>query len=193
MANKKGGYQIVEVATLTYALALLYLDCGKPLLVIDGTNHPFFADSVVKDESDNVVIQKGGYTITIEEDDTITTDGVIPISGGGGGVDLYVTTIDFSKTSAQIIGTLVATLYSTSAINNKTELKTYLNAYGLGTNKEIMASGYVKDQASDQIYVSSIGITSDKIYAFGADTGIYEKDSYDIDEFDATFSSIKLQ
>ena len=86
---KKGGYQIVEVATLTYALALAYLECGKPLLVIDGTNHPFFADSVVKDESDNVVIQKGGYTITIEEDGTITPDGDIPVSGGGGGTQLY--------------------------------------------------------------------------------------------------------
>ena len=87
---KKGGYQIVVLETLTYAFALECLNCDKPLLIYDGKNKPYFADSIVLNDDDEVVIQKGGQTITIEEDDTITIDGDIPVSGGGGGgLQLY--------------------------------------------------------------------------------------------------------
>ena len=109
MPNKKGGYQIVDVLALTYALALEYLNCGKPLLVVDGTNHPFFADSVTLNADDEVVIQKGGYTITIDDEDNITTDGSIPVSGGGdSGLKLYVhsftiTTDQYPFTSLKVI------------------------------------------------------------------------------------------
>lgn len=75
--NKKGGYQIVDVLKLTYALAIVYLSCDKPLLVInDEDNEPYYADSITMADS-SVVIQKGGRTITIDNDDTITPDGSI--------------------------------------------------------------------------------------------------------------------
>lgn len=76
--NKKGGYQICDILVLTYVQALALLSCGKPVLVVnDESNVPYYADSIVKDESNNVVIQKGGRTITIEDDGTITPDGLI--------------------------------------------------------------------------------------------------------------------
>ena len=86
---KKGGYQIVVIELLTYSMALELLNVDKPLMVYDGKNKPYFADSIVLNGDDEVVIQKGGQTITIEDDNTITIDGDIAVSGGGGGTQLY--------------------------------------------------------------------------------------------------------
>lgn len=67
---KKGGYQMVNLATLTYALALTYVECGKPLLIYDGVNKPYYADSIEK-VGDNVVIRKSGQTIVVDENDNV--------------------------------------------------------------------------------------------------------------------------
>lgn len=75
--TKKGGYQMVNLATLTYAQALAYVDCGKPLLIYDGVNKPYFADSIEVDSDENVVIRKGASSIVVAPDGTQTFNNVL--------------------------------------------------------------------------------------------------------------------
>jgi len=74
---KKGGYQMVVLATLTYAQALAYVDCGKPLLIYDGVNKPYYADSIEVDSDENVVIRKGASSIVVALDGTQTFTNVL--------------------------------------------------------------------------------------------------------------------
>lgn len=74
---KKGGYTILDLESSTiYADSVKALDSNKPVVVYD-TNKPYFADTIVLDGDDNVVITKGGKTITIANDNTITSEGNI--------------------------------------------------------------------------------------------------------------------
>lgn len=107
MTNKKGGYQIIDVIALTYATALACVECGKPLLVInDEDNTPYFADSIKvdSDNDDAVVISKGGRTITIEDDGTITQSGEIK-------KEIYLKAVTFTDSYNDIIlrGTYLST------------------------------------------------------------------------------------
>ena len=74
---KKGGYTILDLESSTiYADSVKALDSNKPVVVYDGTNKPYFTDTIVLDGT-NVVITKGGKTITIANDNTITSNGNI--------------------------------------------------------------------------------------------------------------------
>ena len=74
---KKGGYTILDLESSTiYADSVKALDSNKPVVVYDGTNKPYYADSVTTSGT-NVVITKGGKTITIANDNTITNVGDI--------------------------------------------------------------------------------------------------------------------
>lgn len=74
---KKGGYTILDLESSTiYADSVKALDSNKPVVVYDGTNAPYFADTISLDGT-NVVITKGGKTITIANDNTITSVGGI--------------------------------------------------------------------------------------------------------------------
>ena len=82
---KKGGYTILDLESSTiYADSVKALDSNKPVVVYD-TNKPYFADTIVLDGT-NVVITKGGKTITIANDNTITNVGDIQLKVFG----LYV-------------------------------------------------------------------------------------------------------
>lgn len=66
-----GGYSILDLASTTiYADALGALKQDKPVLVYD-TPECYYADTISLDGT-NVVITKGGKTITIANDNTIT-------------------------------------------------------------------------------------------------------------------------
>ena len=74
---KKGGYTILDLESSTiYADSFKALDSNKPVVVYDGTNKPYFADTISLDDT-SVVITKGGKTITIANDNTITNVGDI--------------------------------------------------------------------------------------------------------------------
>lgn len=191
MATKKGGYLIIDVLALTYAIALESLKCDKPLLIInDSTNTPYYADGVEIDGSENVIIHKGGRTITIEPDGDVVASGTIVPSGS----TIYVTHFCGSKDSAQNIGVFSGTIISSSAIESKSDLKTYITTNGvndLNSRKSIGASGWAKDQdESVSGTICDLYVSSDKLYAVVDGGGAY--DNVDVDSFNYTFNTIQL-
>ena len=71
------GYVFLDLTkSNVYERALRVLGADKPVVIKDGSGSPYFVDSLTLDGT-NVVITKGGKTITIANDNTITTEGVI--------------------------------------------------------------------------------------------------------------------
>ena len=66
------GYVFLDLTKANvYAKALKVLGTDKPVVIKDGSGSPYFVDSLTLDGT-NVVITKGGKTITIANDNTIT-------------------------------------------------------------------------------------------------------------------------
>ena len=71
------GYVFLDLTKANvYAKALKVLGTDKPVVIKDGSGSPYFVDSLTLDGT-NVVITKGGKTITIANDNTITNVGDI--------------------------------------------------------------------------------------------------------------------
>ena len=71
------GYVFLDLTKANvYAKALKVLGTDKPVVIKDGSGSPYFVDSLTLDGT-NVVITKGGKTITIANDNTITSVGNI--------------------------------------------------------------------------------------------------------------------
>ena len=92
---KKGGYTILDLESSTiYADSVKALDSNKPIVVYDGTNAPYFADSISLSGT-SVVITKGGKTITIANDNTITNVGDIQLTT----LEIDISVDDYSATT----------------------------------------------------------------------------------------------
>lgn len=73
------GYVFLDLTKANvYAKALKVLGTDKPVVIKDGSGSPYFVDSLTLDGT-NVVITKGGKTITIANDNTITNVGDIQL------------------------------------------------------------------------------------------------------------------
>ena len=73
------GYVFLDLTkTNVYSKALKVLGTDKPVVIKDGSGSPYFVDSLTLDGT-NVVITKGGKTITIANDNTITNVGDIQL------------------------------------------------------------------------------------------------------------------
>lgn len=71
------GYVFLDLTkSNVYAKALKVLGTDKPVVIKEGTNAPYFVDTISL-VGTNVVITKGGKTITIANDNTITNVGSI--------------------------------------------------------------------------------------------------------------------
>lgn len=71
------GYVFLDLTkSNVYAKALKVLGADKPVVIKDNSGAPYFVDSLTLDGT-NVVITKGGKTITIANDNTITNVGDI--------------------------------------------------------------------------------------------------------------------
>ena len=71
------GYVFLDLTkSNVYSKALKVLGTDKPVVIKDGSGSPYFVDSLTLDGT-NVVITKGGKTITIANDNTITNVGDI--------------------------------------------------------------------------------------------------------------------
>ena len=71
------GYVFLDLTKANvYQKALKVLTADKPVVVSDGSGSPYFVDSMAVDGT-SVVITKGGKTITIANDNTITNVGDI--------------------------------------------------------------------------------------------------------------------
>lgn len=119
------GYVFLDLTkSNVYAKALKVLESGKPVVVKDGSGAPYYVDSMNVDGT-NVVITKGGKTITIANDNTITSVGDIQ-------PHLYFYHFEFSYVnSAETTQYCLVEFYSTKnveiSVNGFKEL--------LGTNK----------------------------------------------------------
>ena len=71
-----GGYAILDLTSgSVYADALKCIDNGKPVMIYD-YNETYFADTIAK-SGDDVVITKGGKTITITDANSVSSEGYI--------------------------------------------------------------------------------------------------------------------
>lgn len=71
------GYVFLDLTkSNVYSKALKVLGADKPVVIKDASGSPYFVDSLTLDGT-NVVITKGGKTITIANDNTITNVGDI--------------------------------------------------------------------------------------------------------------------
>lgn len=83
------GYVFLDLTkSNVYAKALKVLGADKPVVIKDGGGSPYFVDSLTLDGT-NVVITKGGKTITIANDNTITNVGDIQPHLWYHGLDVY--------------------------------------------------------------------------------------------------------
>lgn len=75
--TKNGGYVIIDLndTTKIYKQALGCLNSGKPVLVYDASNI-YYADTIAK-VGDDVVITKGGKTITITDANSVSSTGIV--------------------------------------------------------------------------------------------------------------------
>lgn len=74
---KNGGYIIVSVAdTNIYEKVNSALINGKPILFYDDTETAYYIDTIAK-SGDDIILTKGGKTITIEADGDITESGEV--------------------------------------------------------------------------------------------------------------------
>ena len=72
-----GGYIIISKTQAdAYALSLKALELGKPILWYEDNTTCYYIDTISKSGTD-IVLTKGGKTITIESDETITESGEI--------------------------------------------------------------------------------------------------------------------
>lgn len=112
-----GGYAILDLTSVTiYADCLALANVDKPIVIYAETGKPVFADTFVIDsDNDQVIITIGGKTITIANDNTITSVGTIEnalmenikdsqgnlrfIEGEGTPIELSGLTITYNKWS----------------------------------------------------------------------------------------------
>lgn len=81
---KKGGYAIIEKTSASlYADLTDALASGKAILFYEDDTTCYYIDTISMDGDDNIVITKGGKTITIADDGTITESGNIQPSASG--------------------------------------------------------------------------------------------------------------
>ena len=150
MATKKGGYLIIDVLALTYSIALESLRCDKPLLIInDSTYTPYYADGVEIDGSENVIIHKGGRTISVAPDGTITATGSIAPSVSA---ELYEHSLSFYNDGNGYC--VIMTLFTNdeNAIT-KTTLASILTNIGAISGSKVLNCGYGHAAGAKQDWV----------------------------------------
>lgn len=73
-----GGYIMIKASDADiYASASRALNIGKPILFYENDTTCYYIDTITIDGDDNIILTKGGKTITIADDNTITSVGDI--------------------------------------------------------------------------------------------------------------------
>lgn len=151
---KKGGYTILDLESSTiYADSVKALDSNKPVVVYD-TNKPYFADTIVLDGT-NVVITKGGKTITIANDNTITNVGDIQNHLYDHNITLTISVTGDSKTDIYLTLKVINNTSDTMDLN---AVKSYINRFNWGHDEVLNCNAF-----GEKTYV---GITYDGEYVY---------------------------
>ena len=174
-----GGYVILDLADTqnVYAQAQNCLLVNKPVMVYDNTQ-VYYADSIILDGT-NIVLTKGGKTITIANDNTITTSGDIQNH-------LYCNTITASfDDEDEESGFMYITIYSNEKIENINDLKAYIDNYN--SNNKFSTNGY---QIADQYLITAIYNAGVDVYQYTNNND--EDKQFTFDENNMNFKSIQL-
>ena len=143
------GYVFLDLTKANvYSKALKVLGTDKPVVIKDGSGSPYFVDSLTLDGT-SIIITKGGKTITIANDNTITNVGDIQNH-------LYRYVI--IKTGSNF--------FTCEIISNKNvEISTYNDLLSfLGQEKYVATGG---GDESDGSVVTRIYVKTNDIYAYG--------------------------
>ena len=124
------GYVFLDLTKANvYSKALKVLGTDKPVVIKDGSGSPYFVDSLTLDGT-NVVITKGGKTITIANDNTITNVGDIQNH-------LYLNVLQFELNDDALTAFIVLNIVSSKKLEFTTldEFKAIISEYyGKGLN-----------------------------------------------------------
>lgn len=136
------GYVFLDLTKANvYSKALKVLGTDKPVVIKDGSGSPYFVDSLTLDGT-NVVITKGGKTITIANDNTITNVGDIQVLAHH--LYEYLINITYSNTNEDIQGG-----YCKVLSNENFDTITLDSFKTLMDNRKLVLNGYVNSIASD--------------------------------------------
>lgn len=139
------GYVTIDLtSTKIYKESLGAIASGKPIMVVDAPN-VYFADTftIDTDNDNNVVITKGGKTITIANDNTITLSGDETLHY----YQIYLTGEDDDNKIIYIY----ASLYTYNNNLNKDNILDYLKT--ITADETLAVSGYDYDDNSPYIIV----------------------------------------
>lgn len=133
------GYVFLDLTkSNVYAEALKVLGTDKPVVIKDGSGAPYFVDSLTLDGT-NVVITKGGKTITITDANAVSSEGDIQEKAHSYLVNLIGE--DTSNNSIYVFMNLLTLRNDLTSENVIDYLKTYL------ANTKYQINGYNGDSA----------------------------------------------
>lgn len=159
-----GGYSILDLAdTNVYNQALICAKQNKPVLVYDDPLR-YYADTIAidTDNDNNVVITKGGKTITINDNNSVSSVGEIQPSSEGSTIHYYA--LYYSSESTNI--DLKLTSDKSLILNDLTtrDLRKYLVSVDYTRPSEsgvIIGFGFYTD--SYNLYIKAIEETEDSL------------------------------
>ena len=176
MTSKKGGYQIVDIATLTYEQALTYVKCGKVLLVINDEDHtPYFADSIEIGD-DEIIITKNTRTIRIADDNSIQQDGELLLENE----NIYCLTLMFNDDSEPTNPRYITIIIDLGNENNWVENSADFNSIYDTKEKlfELLTEGEHPYYATYGIYFDSDGDLTGMAYSFDGNFRLSDDHDY---------------
>lgn len=171
MQKLNGGYVMIDLNDTNniYARAKAAIGCGKPIMIFDDPEC-YYADSISLDGDDNVVITKGGKTITIESDGDVTKVGnVLTIMENIVDLNGNKRFVDFTIDDLVVSG--ITPIYSKASLSGTHLMLVYVfdvdNATTLSNTKiaEITLPKYIMDK----IFSISSRLVDYKIFTAYAD------------------------
>ena len=137
-----GGYSILDLTDANVsAQANACYNQDKPVLVYGANGERYFADTITKSGT-SIIITKGGKTITIANDNTITNVGDIQVLAHH--LYEYLINITYSNTNEDIQGG-----YCKVLSNENFDTITLDSFKTLMDNRKLVLNGYVNSIASD--------------------------------------------
>lgn len=160
-----GGYVMINLTgadVYVQARTCLKFKGDKAILVYDGEN-VFFADTITLSGT-NVVITKGGQTITISNANVVTKTGSI----SGGGVKLYTHNIDlvFLDGCDETKNIIFRVISSNESVYNATSFKALFN---VGPEEQEKSCGLFNNALIETNETGNPYALGDLIYDDGAD------------------------
>ena len=139
MTYLNGGYSIIKKSdALIYASVEKALTNGKPILFYEDDNTCYYIDSISK-SGDDIVLTKGGKTITITDSNVVTESGEIQNHLYNN--NIYIVGSDSSENSIYIYINIV-----TNKELNREDFENYLKTFTI--NKHLMVNGYSGDSSN---------------------------------------------